>query len=74
MEKEADDPAGAARGAQEVPPKVAYSLTDLGQSLNAALGPLGLWGDAHMETLIANKDRAANRTTNRAIKGKTVIS
>ncbi|MFE0105432.1 winged helix-turn-helix transcriptional regulator [Streptomyces sp. NPDC059009] len=55
---------------QEVPPKVEYSLTDLGQSLNAALGPLGLWGDAHMETLIANKGRAANR----AIKRKTVIS
>ncbi|MEV7196657.1 helix-turn-helix domain-containing protein [Streptomyces sp. NPDC093510] len=40
---------------REVPPKVEYSLTDLGQSLNAALLPLGLWGDEHMQQVIANK-------------------
>ncbi|CAI9410185.1 winged helix-turn-helix transcriptional regulator [Nocardioides sp. T2.26MG-1] len=28
----------------EVPPKVEYSLTDAGASLNRALGPLGEWG------------------------------
>ncbi|MFJ7073113.1 winged helix-turn-helix transcriptional regulator [Streptomyces sp. NPDC098781] len=28
----------------EVPPRVEYSLTPLGSSLNAALGPLGAWG------------------------------
>lgn len=33
---------------REVPPKVEYSLTELGQSLNEALLPLGDWGDKHM--------------------------
>lgn len=28
----------------EVPPRVEYSLTEHGASLNAALGPLGAWG------------------------------
>ncbi|WP_168211595.1 winged helix-turn-helix transcriptional regulator [Ruania zhangjianzhongii] len=28
----------------EVPPKVEYSLTETGASLNKALGPLGVWG------------------------------
>jgi DNA-binding HxlR family transcriptional regulator len=32
----------------EVPPKVEYSLTDLGQRLNTALLPLGDWGDENM--------------------------
>ncbi|MFD6416415.1 winged helix-turn-helix transcriptional regulator [Streptomyces sp. NPDC060194] len=32
----------------EVPPRVEYSLTPLGVSLNAALEPLGAWGRAHV--------------------------
>jgi len=32
----------------EVPPRVEYSLTTLGRSLNEALGPLGDWGRAHV--------------------------
>ncbi|MFJ9107084.1 winged helix-turn-helix transcriptional regulator [Streptomyces sp. NPDC102283] len=32
----------------EVPPRVEYSLTPLGLSLNAALGPLGQWGRDHI--------------------------
>ncbi|MCA2213209.1 winged helix-turn-helix transcriptional regulator [Jidongwangia harbinensis] len=32
----------------EVPPKVVYSLTPLGVSLNAALAPLGAWGSRHV--------------------------
>ena len=32
----------------QVPPKVEYSLTDDGRSLNEALGPLGEWGSARI--------------------------
>ncbi|MFI7084030.1 winged helix-turn-helix transcriptional regulator [Streptomyces anulatus] len=32
----------------ELPPRVEYSLTPLGLSLNAALEPLGLWGREHI--------------------------
>jgi DNA-binding HxlR family transcriptional regulator len=35
----------------QVPPKVEYSLTDFGESLNAALAPLGLWGEEHIDRL-----------------------
>lgn len=41
---------------REVPPKVEYSLTSLGLSLNEALVPLGVWGDDHMRQLVANKE------------------
>ncbi|MEU7579308.1 helix-turn-helix domain-containing protein [Streptomyces sp. NPDC041068] len=51
---------------REVPPKVEYSLTDLGQSLNTALLPLGLWGDEHMQQVIANKVKADNGSNNAA--------
>ncbi len=37
----------------QVPPKVEYSLTDFGRSLNNALGPLGEWGEQHMERIEA---------------------
>jgi DNA-binding HxlR family transcriptional regulator len=33
---------------RQVPPKVEYSLTELGASLNTALLPLSAWGDLHM--------------------------
>lgn len=33
---------------QQVPPKVEYSVTDFGATLNTALGPLGDWGERHM--------------------------
>jgi DNA-binding HxlR family transcriptional regulator len=36
---------------REVPPKVVYSLTPLGRSLNEALLPLGVWGEDHVELL-----------------------
>ncbi|QKG27468.1 winged helix-turn-helix transcriptional regulator [Actinomadura verrucosospora] len=32
----------------EVPPRVEYSLTPLGASLNEALAPLGKWGREHI--------------------------
>ncbi|WP_299183130.1 helix-turn-helix domain-containing protein [uncultured Chryseobacterium sp.] len=34
-----------------VPPKVEYSLTELGQSLIPVIGTLGNWGDEHQERL-----------------------
>ncbi|NGO12061.1 helix-turn-helix transcriptional regulator [Streptomyces sp. HC44] len=37
----------------QVPPKVEYSLTEFGHSLNAALAPLGEWGEEHMERIEA---------------------
>ncbi|WP_079124802.1 winged helix-turn-helix transcriptional regulator [Streptomyces lushanensis] len=40
---------------REVPPRVEYSLTDMGQALNTALLPLGVWGDAFMGRIVANK-------------------
>ena len=38
---------------KEVPPKVEYSLTAFGRSLNEALMPLGEWGERHMSTIEA---------------------
>lgn len=35
----------------QVPPRVDYSLTELGRSLNDALTPLCRWGEAHMTDL-----------------------
>jgi DNA-binding HxlR family transcriptional regulator len=35
----------------EVPPRVEYSLTPLGEQLNRALLPLEVWGDANREVL-----------------------
>ncbi|MEV0371016.1 helix-turn-helix domain-containing protein [Streptomyces sp. NPDC050636] len=37
----------------QTPPKVEYSLTGLGTSLNEALAPLGAWGREHMTDLEA---------------------
>ncbi|TDC52233.1 transcriptional regulator [Jiangella ureilytica] len=38
---------------QQVPPKVEYSLTEFGRSLNTALAPLGTWGEDHMDRIEA---------------------
>lgn len=37
----------------EVPPKVVYSLTDIGHALNNALEPLAGWGHEHMDHIAA---------------------
>ncbi|TPQ19646.1 winged helix-turn-helix transcriptional regulator [Streptomyces sporangiiformans] len=42
----------------EVPPRVEYSLTELGKALNTALLPLGEWGDRHMREIVARKHPA----------------
>jgi DNA-binding HxlR family transcriptional regulator len=39
---------------REVPPKVEYSLTEHGTSLNAALGPLGTWGKERIKRIGAD--------------------
>ncbi|MFG1621041.1 winged helix-turn-helix transcriptional regulator [Kribbella sp. NPDC049227] len=39
----------------QVPPKVEYSLTGLGRSLNVALGPLDAWGADHLAELEASR-------------------
>jgi DNA-binding HxlR family transcriptional regulator len=35
----------------EVPPRVEYSVTEFGATLNAALAPLCSWGEQHMERI-----------------------
>jgi DNA-binding HxlR family transcriptional regulator len=40
---------------REVPPKVEYSLTEFGASLNEALTPLGDWGERHMAHITATR-------------------
>lgn len=37
----------------EVPPKVEYSVTEFGASLDDALAPLADWGEKHMERIEA---------------------
>lgn len=41
----------------EVPPRVEYSLTDFGESLNRALEPLGDWGHENMARIAAARGR-----------------
>jgi DNA-binding HxlR family transcriptional regulator len=44
----------------EVPPRVEYSLTSFGESLNQALAPLCTWGEAHMERIAAGQAGTCN--------------
>ena len=44
---------------REVPPKVEYSLTGEGASLNEALGPLGDWGTERARRLAREADSPA---------------
>lgn len=37
----------------QVPPKVEYSLTDFGHSLDAAMAALGEWGEEHLDRIEA---------------------
>jgi DNA-binding HxlR family transcriptional regulator len=37
----------------QVPPKVEYSLTELGLSLERALAPLGEWGEQNLAHIVA---------------------
>jgi DNA-binding HxlR family transcriptional regulator len=47
---------------REVPPKVEYSLTEHGVSLNSALKPLGDWGAERMRRIGATKVPVAGAT------------
>ncbi|KGX91968.1 MarR family transcriptional regulator [Pontibacillus halophilus JSM 076056 = DSM 19796] len=40
----------------QVPPKVEYSLTDYGKSLETILSALCVWGEQHMEQLEAEEE------------------
>lgn len=47
---------------KEVPPRVDYALTPLGQSLAVAIVPLCTWGTKHLaevESIFAERDQAA---------------
>ncbi|RZQ66024.1 winged helix-turn-helix transcriptional regulator [Amycolatopsis suaedae] len=37
----------------QVPPKVEYSLTEFGRSLNTAMAVLGEWGEEHLDRIEA---------------------
>lgn len=43
---------------QQVPPKVEYSLTALGVSLNESLESLGAWGAKHMDRIASVREGA----------------
>ncbi|MFC8079718.1 winged helix-turn-helix transcriptional regulator [Streptomyces sp. NPDC057307] len=58
---------------REVPPRVEYSLTDLGQALNAALVPLGEWGHTHMDVIIENKEKAAEKPVEKTAARATAV-
>jgi DNA-binding HxlR family transcriptional regulator len=45
---------------REVPPRVEYSLTEDGLSLNTALGPLGRWGSERIERIGAERVTVAH--------------
>ncbi|HYH13358.1 MAG TPA: helix-turn-helix domain-containing protein [Thermomicrobiales bacterium] len=42
----------------QIPPKVEYSLTPFGESLNAALLPLCEWGEANMDRIMDGRGGA----------------
>ncbi len=49
----------------EIPPRVEYSLTPLGESLNEALVPLGDWGEDHMALIAERRSGRASTAAQR---------
>ena len=48
---------------REIPPRVEYALTEFGESLLAALRPLGEWGAEHMARIEATRAEAVEAST-----------
>jgi DNA-binding HxlR family transcriptional regulator len=57
------------RAYQEIPPRVEYSLTDLGVSLHRALAPLCNWGTEHMQMIGAKHLRSATLWPGTSVDG-----
>jgi DNA-binding HxlR family transcriptional regulator len=55
----------------QIPPKVEYSLTPFGDSLNAALLPLCEWGERHMDRIASNRESSACETEERPVVAAT---
>lgn len=51
----------------EMPPRVEYELTALGQTLREPLTALGRWAEQHIEDVLSARDSYDNRTTPRAL-------
>ncbi len=45
---------------EQVPPKVVYSLTEMGSALDKAMSDLGSWGEQHMHQIIETRRANAN--------------
>ena len=58
----------------EVPPRVQYSLTPLGVSLQAALRPLCEWGTVHMKRIGAEKSRSEAAKTKPAAQAAQPVA
>ena len=46
----------------EIPPRVEYELTDLGRSLLPHIEQLAVWAEKHMETILKNREKYAQKT------------
>ncbi len=55
----------------QIPPKVEYSLTPFGDSLNAALLPLCEWGERHMDRIASSRENAACAAEERPVVAAT---
>lgn len=49
------EPHGGVSGIRAVPPRLEYSPTDLGSSLNIALVPLDDWSEEHMAKIMSRR-------------------
>ncbi|HEY8700149.1 MAG TPA: helix-turn-helix domain-containing protein [Arthrobacter sp.] len=51
----------------EMPPRVEYELTSLGQTLREPLTALGRWAEQHIEDVLSARDSYDSRTAPRAL-------